>query len=97
MRILRRTPPIHVVWIEGLLGYFLVSSYPIICASVLTISHSYANGPPTIALFGLGLHRFPALVGSLTFAALYVSTVLVFPATLTSNAQLLWDDYSRPP
>ena len=34
---------------------------------------SYANGPQTIALFGLGLKRFPALLGALTFMSAYVS------------------------
>lgn len=34
------------------------------------MDRSYANAPQTIALFGLGLHRFPALVGTLSFMTL---------------------------
>lgn len=37
-------------------------------------SHSYTTGLQTIALFGLKLHRFPAMLGMLTFL-----TVSVFP------------------
>ncbi|GJE93893.1 hybrid sensor histidine kinase/response regulator [Phanerochaete sordida] len=45
----------------------------------------YANAPQTIALFGLGLHRFPALVGTLTFMALSFGMIVPDRTTWVRN------------
>ncbi|KIP07108.1 hypothetical protein PHLGIDRAFT_30145 [Phlebiopsis gigantea 11061_1 CR5-6] len=45
----------------------------------------YANGPQTIALFGLGLHRFPALVGTLTFMSLAFGMIVPDRTTWVRN------------
>ena len=75
VRILRRSQARHLMRYKGLPRNVLVSlptGYMRFDFIVLTI-FSYANGPQTIALFGLGLHRFPALLGTLTFMTLYAS------------------------
>lgn len=45
----------------------------------------YANGPQTIALFGLGLQRFPALVGTTTFMALCFGMIVPDRTTWVRN------------
>lgn len=42
----------------------------------MTVCHSYTSALQTIALFGLKLHRFPAMLGALVFFILYVA---IFP------------------
>ena len=53
-------------------------------SSSLTFS-SYANGPQTIALFGLGLHRFPALVGTITNLMVRSPKAVIAVATKTRH------------
>lgn len=44
-------------------------------APSLTVFRSYTSALQTIALFGLKLHRFPAMLGALVFFILYVATL----------------------
>ncbi|THG98478.1 hypothetical protein EW026_g3717 [Hermanssonia centrifuga] len=63
----------------------------------------YANGPQTIALFGLGLQRFPALIGTLTFMSLCFGMIVPSRTTWVRNvinficfqAFLLYTHYMR--
>ncbi|KAF7795011.1 hypothetical protein EIP86_006155 [Pleurotus ostreatoroseus] len=63
----------------------------------------YANGPQTMALFGLGLARFPALVGTLTFMSICFGWIVPVHTSFIRNvinfmcfqAFLLYTHYMR--
>ncbi len=79
VRILRSSQGNYVLRFQRFPRHFLVRICPpnhfILCTDYF--DYSYANGPQTIALFGLGLQRFPALIGTLTFMSLCVHPVIV--------------------
>ena len=58
-------------------------------------ARSYATGMQTIALFGLKLKRFTAVLGALTWFLMCVVVVLVFPARSAHTLTLIHRSRAR--
>src|ERR1700683_5222755 len=70
------------MWNQRFHFNFLASALTLSCAlPPINAYDSYTSALQTIALFGLKLNRFPAMIGASIFFILYVWSPLVRPTT----------------